>query len=263
MKLIVGLGNPGTQYDKTRHNAGFFVVDELLRRHDPAAIAKSRFNAAVYELRLGTDKCLLLKPTTFMNLSGRCVGEAIRFFKLDPEHDLVVLLDEIALPVGHIRVRASGGTAGHNGLKDIDRVLGNAPYARVRLGVGKAPSFMSQSDWVLSRFTDEEQDDVTRSVSEAASAVELWISDGPVAAMNRFNKRLPADKPRRERKRPGTAGPETSAPPAPKRNKSTERSNDAASPDNHGPAEDSARPPRENERDPANDDMHPGWTAGD
>ena len=126
MKLIVGLGNPGLQYDKTRHNAGFLVVDALAARHASGQIPKSRFNAVTLDAHIGAEKVLLMKPTTYMNLSGKSVGEAVRFFKLEPSEDLIVIVDDIALPVGHTRVRKNGGSGGHNGLSDIDRVLGGA-----------------------------------------------------------------------------------------------------------------------------------------
>lgn len=193
MKLIVGLGNPGQQYDQTRHNAGFLVVDELARRHAVGSIAKARFQSATLDAALRGERVLLMKPTTFMNLSGRSVGEAVRFFKLDPAADLLVILDDLALPVGQIRVRATGGAGGHNGLKDIDRALGGAGYPRVRVGIGKTPRLVKQEDWVLSRFTADERPDVDRSVKEAADAVEAVFSDGVEAAMNRFNRRVAED----------------------------------------------------------------------
>jgi PTH1 family peptidyl-tRNA hydrolase len=193
MKLIVGLGNPGAQYDQTRHNAGFVVVDEIARRHAMGEVARARFQSATLEARISGEKCLLLKPTTFMNLSGRAVGEAVRFFKLTPSEDMIVVTDDIALPVGTIRLRPGGGSGGHNGLTDIDRALGGEPYARCRVGIGATPKPMKQVDWVLSRFTADEMDDLGRSVVESAEAIECWVSQGIDAAMNTFNKRLPPD----------------------------------------------------------------------
>ncbi len=209
MKLIVGLGNPGAQYDQTRHNAGFMVVDELARRFAAGEIARARFQGATVEARIAGEKCLLLKPTTFMNLSGRSVGEAVRFFKLEPAEDLLVLTDDLALPVGSIRLRAKGGTGGHNGLDDIDRALGGVPYARCRVGIGSVPKVMSQVDWVLSRFTPEELGDVQRSIVESTEAAECWVGEGIDTAMNKFNKRLPADtkKPQTHPKQDGEATP--------------------------------------------------------
>src|SRR5262252_4734629 len=140
MKLIVGLGNPGKDYDKTRHNAGYMVVYRLIARHAAGAPVKARFNAAAVEARLpgggGADEtCLLLKPTTYMNRSGQSIAEAVRFYKLDPASELMVILDDVALPSGTIRIRPGGGTGGHNGLEDIERLLGTDAYPRCRIGI--------------------------------------------------------------------------------------------------------------------------------
>ncbi len=190
MKLIVGLGNPGLQYDKTRHNAGFMVADALAARHANGQVPKSRFHSVTLDAIIGTQKTLLMKPTTYMNLSGKAVGEAIRFFKLDPIDDLIVLVDDIALPVGHIRVRKRGGSGGHNGLSDIDRMLGGDDYVRVRIGVGEVPKMMSQVDWVLSRFMSEESAELNSAITKAADAVECILDQGVAAAMNSFNEKL-------------------------------------------------------------------------
>jgi len=200
MKLIVGLGNPGLQYDKTRHNAGFLVADALASRHAVGQIPKSRFHSVTLDAIIGTEKTLLMKPTTYMNLSGKAVGEAVRFFKVDPCEDLIVLVDDIALPVGHIRVRKRGGSGGHNGLSDIDRLLGGDDYVRVRVGVGSVPKMMNQADWVLSRFMSEESADLNAAITKAADAVECILDQGVVAAMNSFNEKLskPEPKPKRD-----------------------------------------------------------------
>lgn len=190
MKLVVGLGNPGLQYDKTRHNAGFLAVDRLAKDHAFGEVPKSRFNAACMEARIGGEKVLLMKPTTFMNRSGQPVGEALRFFKLDPATDLIVVVDELAFPIGHIRVGAKGSPGGHNGLKDIERALGGADYPRVRVGIGNKPAMMNQADWVLSRVTEEEWPEFEASLARAAKAVGSILSDGVDAAMNAFNEKL-------------------------------------------------------------------------
>ena len=195
MKLIVGLGNPGAQYTNTRHNAGFMVVDALASEFAVGQIARSRFNSITLDANIGGEKVLLIKPTGFMNRSGQAVGEAIRFFKLNPQEDMIVLVDDIALPVGHIRVRKRGGTGGHNGLSDIDRLLGGEDYPRVRIGVGNVPKFMDQSDWVLSKFMKEEQEDVLRSIKAAADATECMLDEGITKAMNAFNTKLVKPKP--------------------------------------------------------------------
>lgn len=190
MKLIVGLGNPGAQYERTRHNAGFLALDELARRHAPGVLPKARFNAVTLDASIGGEKVVLAKPTTFMNLSGRSVGEAVRFFKLNPAEDLLVIVDEIALPVGHIRIREKGSPGGHNGLSDIDRALGGADYPRLRIGVGAMPPGWVKADWVLSRFADDEHDAVRAGTAEAADAAECVVREGLPTAMNKFNKKV-------------------------------------------------------------------------
>jgi len=190
VKLIVGLGNPGSQYDKTRHNAGFMVVDALAHKHAVGSIAKARFSSATLDANIKGEKVLLMKPTVYMNRSGQSVGEAIRFFKLEPSEDLIVIVDDIALPVGSIRLRKSGGSGGHNGLSDIDRALGGADYPRLRVGVGAVPKLMNQADWVLSRFMSEEKADLDTALKDSVSAVEHVLDQGIISAMNMFNKKL-------------------------------------------------------------------------
>ncbi len=202
MKLIVGLGNPGAQYEQTRHNAGFMAVDLLAQRHASGQIPKSRFHAVTLDAIIGTEKVLLMKPTKYMNLSGQSVGEAIRFYKLDPNEDLLVLVDDIALPVGFIRVRKNGSAGGHNGLSDIDRLLGGADYPRIRIGVGNVPKFMNQADWVLSKFMKEEHGDVDRSLKAAADATECLLGEGISKAMNAFNTKLVKPKPEPKKESP-------------------------------------------------------------
>jgi PTH1 family peptidyl-tRNA hydrolase len=200
VKLIVGLGNPGAQYDKTRHNAGFMVVDRLAGRHASGGFPRARFHAVTLDATIAGQQCLLLKPTTYMNLSGRCVSEAIRFYKLTPAEDLLVLVDDVALPVGALRVRASGSAGGHNGLADIDRMLAGEPYPRIRVGVGAVPQFMAMADWVLSRFTKEETDALEAALRDAVLAVECVVQHGISTAMNQFNRKVASDDgpPRRE-----------------------------------------------------------------
>ena len=125
MKLIVGLGNPGNQYTSTRHNAGFMVIDRLCAQFGAGAPVKARFQAATVEASIGDQRCLLLKPTTFMNLSGRSVTEAVRFYKADPALDLLVVVDDLYLPTGDVRLKPGGGAAGHNGLASIEQLLGS------------------------------------------------------------------------------------------------------------------------------------------
>lgn len=208
MKLIVGLGNPGLQYDKTRHNAGFMAVDRLLVRHGAGTgggVPKARFNALCVEVNLKGEKCLVLKPTTYMNLSGRSVAEAIGFYKIDPAADLLVLVDDVALPTGAIRLRASGGAGGHNGLTDIQRALGSETYPRLRIGVDPCPPMMALEDYVLGRFTPEQAALLAPALDKSCDAVECFVSDGLTTAMNKFNTKPPSPP-------PTTTSPSSSAP---------------------------------------------------
>lgn len=187
MKLIVGLGNPGTTYENTRHNAGFMVLDRLVQRHAPGASVRGRFNAAVVEATIGGEPCLLLKPMNYMNRSGAPVAEAVRFYKLEPATDLLVLVDDVALPCGVIRLRPSGGAGGHNGLTDVQRALGTDVYPRCRIGIDPSPPFMDQADYVLGRFTPEQRALIEPALDRAADAVEVFVTRGLTPAMNLFN----------------------------------------------------------------------------
>ncbi len=208
MKLIVALGNVGSQYAKTRHNAGFMAADRLIARLGLAdAPMRSRFHAAVVEAHIRGHKSLIIKPTTLMNRSGMSVAEAVSFFKVDPSSDLLVLVDDLALGCGTIRLRASGGAGGHNGLSDIKRALGGDTYPRCRIGIDPKPSFMDQADYVLGRFTDEQAGQLEPALDRTADAIETFIADGIEAAMNRHNAGdKPADQQqKRERPDPSAA----------------------------------------------------------
>ncbi|QNN24547.1 aminoacyl-tRNA hydrolase [Planctomycetales bacterium ZRK34] len=194
MKLIVGLGNPGAQYRATRHNAGFMVLDELAQRH-PLGEPRSKFHAAVLEGVIRDQRIMLMQPQTFMNRSGLAVGEAARFFKLELS-DVIVVVDDIALPTGTIRLRPGGGAGGHNGLSDITRALGSDQYPRLRVGVDApmvAGRRVNQSDYVLSPFHDEQKPALEKSLRDAAEAVECWIAQGLDAAMTRYNARTESE----------------------------------------------------------------------
>lgn len=208
MKLIVGLGNPGSEYERTRHNAGFMVVDRLIARHAPQEPLRARFHAGVVEAALPGSKTLLIKPTTYMNRSGQSVAEALRFYKLDPPSDLLVIVDDTSLPVGGTRLRASGSDGGHNGLFDIARALGSEAYPRLRVGVG-APGEVPLRDYVLRRFAPDQTADLDRALESAADAAEVWAREGVVAAMNQFNTKSagfsPRETPERDESHPGTA----------------------------------------------------------
>jgi peptidyl-tRNA hydrolase, PTH1 family len=184
MKLIAGLGNPGTQYDRTRHNAGFMAVDLFAQRHGAAnfRIAHESFLADVL---LNGEKILLLKPQTYMNLSGRAIASAMQFYKLSVE-DLLVISDDVALPIGTIRLRASGSAGGHNGLKDIEAATGTQNYARLRIGVD-APGQVRQKDYVLGMFTADQKPKLDAALKLSAEAMTLWAEKGIATAMNKYN----------------------------------------------------------------------------
>ena len=189
MKLIVGLGNPGPQYAQTRHNAGFMAVDALAQRHGLMG-DRNNFHALALEGAIAASGSLhrvaLLKPMTFMNRSGLTVGEARAFFKVQPA-DILVLVDDLALPTGQIRLRATGSAGGHNGLKDIEQALGTRDYPRLRLGIDRPPGRVPQVDYVLGKFTDEENDAFRPALPRACDAIETWLAEGIDAAMAKYN----------------------------------------------------------------------------
>ncbi|MCH2144828.1 MAG: aminoacyl-tRNA hydrolase [Phycisphaerales bacterium] len=195
MKLVAGLGNPGPEYDRTRHNVGFAVVDRLARRFaDPAtAVPRAKFSGLLVESVIAGEKVLLLKPTLYMNRSGQSIAEAIRFYKLDPSTDLLVIVDDIALPCGLIRLRGDGGGGGHNGLGDISTRLGSSSWARCRIGIDP-PGRIPQKDYVLGRFTPEQQEALEPGLEDATSAAACWVEHGISKAMNRFNRRNTPDE---------------------------------------------------------------------
>jgi len=187
MKLIIGLGNPGNEYARTRHNAGFMAVERLAGRHGLSdQPARAKFHGRMIEGSIGEHRCVLLEPMTFMNRSGLCVGEAVRFYKLEPDEDLLIVVDDVALPIGRIRLRAEGSDGGHNGLKDISRALGSDAYPRLRIGID-SPGSMSQIDYVLGRFTDEQADALAPALDSACDAVECWLSHGIDRSMSLYN----------------------------------------------------------------------------
>jgi PTH1 family peptidyl-tRNA hydrolase len=184
MKVVVGLGNPGSRYEGTRHNVGFAVVDGLAESPS-AGRFQSRFCAQTCELMEGTEKVLLVKPETFMNLSGRCVRQIVDFYQLVLS-DLLVVCDDAALPLGKLRARARGTHGGHNGLRDIQNHLGTTEYARLRIGVD-APSQREMTDHVLGRFRPSERPVIEEALQLAIQAVSVWIGQGIDVCMNRFN----------------------------------------------------------------------------
>ena len=192
--LVVFLGNPGLRYEGTRHNAGFMTADALARKKN-ISINRSRFQALTASCPIGDTTVLLMKPQTYMNLSGEAVGQAARFYKIPADHVLVVS-DDITLPIGAMRIRTKGSAGGHNGLKNIISVLGTEEFPRIRLGVGSPPHpDYDTVDWVLSVFRDRDAVDMAEAASRAADAVECFITQGPEKAMNLYSqKKIPRDQ---------------------------------------------------------------------
>ncbi len=185
--IIVGLGNPGKKYDGSRHNVGFDVIDELVDRYDirhPQRFGKSMIGKG----RIGSEKVILVKPLTYMNLSGEAVREITDYYKVDPSSQLIVISDDVDLPVGKLRIRAKGSAGGHNGLKSIIGHLGRNDFNRIRVGVGgKAHPDMDLADHVLGHFNKSERAVMDEAVTRAADAVECILSDGVDKAMNIYN----------------------------------------------------------------------------
>jgi peptidyl-tRNA hydrolase, PTH1 family len=199
MRLVVGLGNPGSEFVGTRHNIGWEAIDELALRlgwtgkaSDFDGAARKKFDGLALDGTVsihsgGSEKLLLLKPLTYMNLSGKAVQAAMAFFQLSPV-DVMVVLDDLALPSGRLRIRKGGSSGGHNGLKDIERALATEEYPRMRIGIDPAPANIPGRDYVLGRFTPDQRKLVTPAVQRAASALLVWIEKGIDAAMNQYNQ---------------------------------------------------------------------------
>lgn len=184
--LLVGLGNPGDKYENTRHNAGYMVVDEIGNRKN-LPIQKLKYKALTNTTELGGQKVLVMKPVTYMNLSGEAVRQAADFYKI-PAERILVISDDTALAIGKLRIRKGGSAGGHNGLKSIIQQLGTDQFPRLRVGVGEKPHpDYDLADWVLGHFTGQDKKDMDASVSRAADAVECLLSQGLDRAMNRYN----------------------------------------------------------------------------
>ncbi|MGN1031352.1 MAG: aminoacyl-tRNA hydrolase [Butyricicoccaceae bacterium] len=184
--LVVGLGNPGKKYENTRHNTGFLVMDTLCRTHG-VSCDRSRFHALTGEAVLGGKRVLLLKPQTFMNLSGEAVQEAASFYKIPPER-ILVIFDDISLPVGTLRIRAKGSAGGQNGVKNIIAQLGSEQFPRIKVGIGGKPHpDYDLADWVLSSFRPEEQEALQDAAERAVAAVSELIEHGVPSAVQKYN----------------------------------------------------------------------------
>ncbi len=192
MKLVAGLGNPGPRHAGTRHNVGFMVVDEFARqRQVEMSHYDRRFEALMGETQVGGESVRLVKPTTYMNLSGRSVAGVMRFYKLAPA-DVLVISDDLDLPLGVLRMRAGGSAGGQKGLADVLRQVGTEEVPRLRVGIGRSQS-IDAVDFVLSRFGGDEREVLEQALARACDAVACWITEGVTAAMNRFNVRAPGD----------------------------------------------------------------------
>ncbi len=199
MKIVVGLGNPGRQYAGTRHNIGFDVVDALAQRlgwttgpGEFDRLARSKFDALTMDGSITVPtgdsvKLLLLKPMTYMNLSGKSVRAALDFFQATPS-DLMVVLDDLALPCGRIRLRPGGSSGGHNGLRDIERALGTDQYPRLRIGIDPPPPNVPGKAYVLGRWSPQQQERIQSAIPRACGAITTWIEQGIEQAMNQFNR---------------------------------------------------------------------------
>ena len=195
MKIIAGLGNPGREYGNTRHNVGFEVIAKLAYDYN-IDMNRNRFKAVMGEGHIGFEKVVLLQPLTYMNLSGECLREAVSFYKCDKK-DIIVVCDDINLPLSYIRIRAKGTDGGQKGLRNIMYQLGYDDFTRVRVGVGEKPPQWDLKDYVLSRFTDEERPDIIKGITDAADAVALIVKNhGDVKeAMNLYNRKVIKSKP--------------------------------------------------------------------
>lgn len=186
MYLIVGLGNPGIKYDYTRHNAGFMFMDYFAKKHN-IDIKKIKFKGLLGEGFINGEKVALLKPSTFMNLSGESVAEAMNFYKLTPDK-LIVVYDDISLQLGRMRIREKGSAGGHNGIKSIIYMLNSDSFKRIKIGVGTdEPGKIELVNFVLSKFTDEQIKVFASTVERACSAAELLLEEKTAVAMNLYN----------------------------------------------------------------------------
>jgi PTH1 family peptidyl-tRNA hydrolase len=198
MRVVIGLGNPGPRYEGTRHNIGFAVIDYLAAAPS-ASPFRRRFDAQVAEMSEGFEQVLLVKPETFMNLSGRAVRQVVDFYKIDVPN-LLVVCDDIALPLGKLRARARGSDGGQKGLRDIEQHLGTQEYSRVRIGVDAPGEHLDAAGHVLSRFKPGERAAVEEAIAAAAQAVLLWVRQGIAVVMNRVNAGSEKEKPPKEKK---------------------------------------------------------------
>jgi PTH1 family peptidyl-tRNA hydrolase len=184
--LIVGLGNPGSEYHNTRHNVGFRCADALAEAHGLAFDPRKKSKARIAEGVISGKRVLVVKPQTYMNLSGSSVQGLAAFYKITPDR-MIVVFDDLDLPLGTLRIRPTGGSGGHKGLTDIIRRLGTQDFPRIRFGIGRPPGRMDPAAYVLQGFSPDELPAVEQTVARALKAVETWLTDGIDTAMNRYN----------------------------------------------------------------------------
>ena len=183
--LVAGLGNPGSDYDYTRHNAGFMVIDHIAKVFG-VKLNKSKFKSLYNKVKIGGNEVILLEPQTYMNASGEAVFECMQFYKI-PVENLIVIFDDVSLDVGTIRIKRNGSSGGHNGIKSIINSIGTDDFKRIKIGVGDKPDHWDLPDWVLSRFSAKELDSVGACSEKALFAVELIVKGKIDQAMNKFN----------------------------------------------------------------------------
>ena len=188
MYIIAGLGNPGSKYENTRHNMGFKAIDAMASEFG-IDVNRAKFKGLIGEGRIGTEKVILLKPQTYMNLSGESIAEAVHFYKLDETTELIVIADDISLDVGQIRIRKKGSAGGHNGLKNIIAQLGHENFARIKMGVGEKPAGYDLADYVLGHFSKEEEKIMAESRKTAVKAIETILAEDIDKAMNLYNSK--------------------------------------------------------------------------
>ena len=188
MKVIVGLGNPGKKYDNTRHNIGFEALDYIADK-ESISINTGKHKALIGTGYMGGEKVLLVKPQTFMNLSGESVAELLHYYKIDPEEELLVIFDDISLAPGNIRIRKKGSAGGHNGIKNIIAMTGTENFKRIKVGVGEKPAGWDLADHVLGRMSEEDRAAFEEAVKESVKAAEMILEDEIDQAMNDFNRK--------------------------------------------------------------------------
>ncbi len=187
MKLIAGLGNPGSKYEKTRHNAGFMVVSQLAEKHSIQGKTESKFNSLIGKGKISGEDVIIMQPLTYMNLSGQSISAVMNFYKIEKK-DIIIVYDDISLDLGIIRFRANGSDGGHNGIKSIIQHLGgDNKFSRLKVGIGPQPPFLSSENFVLQKFTQEESDFLQKITPICCDSLEFWIKNDVENTMNKFN----------------------------------------------------------------------------